>query len=79
MTKPKVLDAGALPRLVELLGKPTSSDADEDFGTNIQFEAAWAITNICSGSREQTLTVARFPGALHNSPQKGPWTGLLSC
>lgn len=45
----EVLAAGALPRLIELLAFTSS--------VQIQFEAAWAVTNIASGTSEHTRRV----------------------
>lgn len=46
-----VIDAGVIPRLVHFL-----SDYDHP---NLQFEAAWTLTNISSGTTEQTCEVVR--------------------
>jgi importin subunit alpha-2 len=45
----KVIKAGLVPSLMNLL--------QYDSNTDIQFEAAWAVTNIASGTSEQTKTV----------------------
>lgn len=60
----EVIDAGIVPRLISLLqfNEPT-----------LQFECAWSLTNIASGSSDQTQTVVRcggvtaFTGLLHRS------------
>jgi hypothetical protein len=42
----QVIHAGIVPRLIELL--------NDEFADNIKFEAGWALTNIASGTQEQT-------------------------
>lgn len=45
----EVIQSGLLPRFVALL--------DRSDNTTIQFEVAWILTNICSGTTEQTRSV----------------------
>lgn len=57
-----VIQSGLIPRFVQLL--------DRFDNTTIQFEVAWILTNICSGTTEQTRVVVE-----HNSVPK--LVGLL--
>lgn len=47
----EVINSGVTPRLVELLRDDTRPD--------VQFQAAWALTNIASGNQEQTQVVVQ--------------------
>eukprot|EP00794_Sanderia_malayensis_P015502 gene15502-17081_t len=49
-----VIKAGLVPRLIDLLATTSNS--------SIQFEAAWAVTNIVSGTSEQTSVVVSQGG-----------------
>ena len=62
----QVIDAGALPLLVECIGQAFNSHP------KLQFEAAWALTNIASGDSQSTNLVAeasldRVVGLLHST------------
>jgi len=50
----KVIKAGLVPTLIQFL--------QYDSNTKIQFEAAWAVTNIASGTSDQTRTVVEAGG-----------------
>lgn len=57
-----VIDAGVVPRIIELLGRETYSlysGASPGLISKTRVEAAWVITNIASGTGEQTEYVAR--------------------
>lgn len=47
----EVINSGVTPRLVELL--------KDDSRPDVQFQAAWALTNIASGTQEQTQVVVK--------------------
>lgn len=55
-----VIDAKVVPRFVEFLkadDMPALQVGNPSSSLNVQFEAAWALTNIASGSSEQTRLV----------------------
>lgn len=54
-----VIRAGVIPRFVQLLAGASvdqSASSSEDL-TKLQFESAWVLTNVASGTSEQTRTV----------------------
>jgi len=57
----EVIQSGAVPKLVSFLGR------DDD--PKLQFEAAWALTNICAGNHHQVQFVVNQPGAVRSFVQ----------
>lgn len=57
-----VIDAGLVPRLVELLAREHALYNNGEIGIirKIRCEAAWALTNIASGSTEQTQKIIDY-------------------
>jgi len=54
----QVIQAGMVPELVKFLDDRYATVLElGDTGSSLQFEAAWALTNIASGSSEQTQCV----------------------
>lgn len=53
----QIIEAGMLPILIDCLTK--------DDNSNLQFEAAWALTNIASGSSKQTQEVVKSGAVVH--------------
>ncbi|ELA46784.1 hypothetical protein VCUG_01743 [Vavraia culicis subsp. floridensis] len=57
-----VIDSGLVPRFVELLSAECSlyKNADKRMVRSIRMEAAWALTNIASGTSEQTQAILDY-------------------
>lgn len=60
----EVVDCGVVPRFVEILAGRSVSVMPEDAASQktleeLQFEAAWVLTNIASGEPEHTMTVVQ--------------------
>jgi HEAT repeat protein len=59
-----VIEAGVVPRFVEILAGQSAQVAEDDeegqrLLQNAQFEAAWVLTNIASGTSDDTMAVAK--------------------
>lgn len=59
----QVIKAGVVPELVKFLDERYATVFEHgETGSSLQFEAAWALTNIASGSSEQTQCVVQAGG-----------------
>jgi len=59
----QVIKAGVVPELVKFLDDKYATVLEQgETGSSLQFEAAWALTNIASGSSDQTQCVVAAGG-----------------